>query len=94
MTTESLRPSPPSTGAHSNSTVPYATPATAPRWQERLQSIFTTIGGWPRVLFALGLGSTLAGIGMCFDLSGDASAFFLLGGTLLGLTLRVPLVRW
>jgi len=53
------------------------------------------LGGGQRVLFALGLGCLLGGIGICLDSSprgtSDGAFWMFIGGLLIGLTVRVPL---
>ena len=53
------------------------------------------LGGGQRVLFALGLGCVLGGIGICLDTSprgtSDGGFWMFIGGLLIGLTVRVPL---
>jgi hypothetical protein len=60
----------------------------------RLTQLFVAVlGGWRRIVFALGLACLLGGLGDCLaDYSrGDGAFWMFVGGLLIGLTVRVPL---
>lgn len=70
----------------------YAEPSTGNLRMEKVMGYVRLAGGVRQILFAVGLACIGAGVGGLFDRSGDAAAWFFVGGLLLGLAIPAP--RW
>ena len=63
-------------------------------FEELLKILIPLLGGWRQILFALGLAFCLGGAGYGFDRYGGEAPFMMfVGGFIIGLVIRVPLLK-